>query len=229
MAGQSRIRHDLSAAAVSLFLAKGYEETTVDEIAEAAGVARRTFFRYFRTKEDVVFPDHDECLKRVERFLADADLAQAPLAVIGDAAQLVLDMYTADPAASVRCYELTRTVPALRDREITAISRYQRVFTEFLHRRSGGRSPARLADEVAAAAVVAAHNHVLRQWLRDGAKGDLRAKLAAALASVSAALNPWLTGGAGGPTADDQVVVLMMPRGTPLWRVVREVEAVTAG
>ena len=227
MAGRSRVRQDLTSAAVRLFLAKGYEETTVDEIAEAAGVVRRTFFRYFRTKEDVVFPDHDECLRRVERLLAEADPTEPPLVVLGAAAQLVLAMYADDPPAAVRRYQLTRQVTVLREREITATSRYQRVFTAYLHRRSGGRAQARLADEVSAAAVVAAHNHVLREWLRGGGKGDVRVALAEALGSVAAALNPWVAGGHTEP--DDQVVVVMMPRGTPLWRVVQEVEAATAG
>jgi AcrR family transcriptional regulator len=223
MTGKSRVRQALTSAAVRLFLAKGYEETTVDQIAEAAGVARRTFFRYFRTKEEAVFPDHGDRLQRVERFLAEADATQPPLSVIGAAAGLVLEMYTDDPAASVRRYELTRQVPVLRDREIAAIDRYRRVFTDYLNHRSGGRQRSRLANEVSAAAVAAAHNHVLRQWLREGGKGDVRAELVKALRAVGEALNPWIAG--GGTAADDQVVVLMMPRGTPLWRVVQEVES----
>ena len=45
---------DVMLGALDLFEAKGYETTTVDEIAEAAGISRRTFFRQFRAKEDVV-------------------------------------------------------------------------------------------------------------------------------------------------------------------------------
>ncbi|GAA1577708.1 TetR family transcriptional regulator [Dactylosporangium maewongense] len=230
MPGQSRVRHDLTAAAVELFLRKGYDETTVDEIAEAAGVARRTFFRHFRTKEDVVFPDHDDCLKRVEQSLADADPTQPPLAAVAVATHLVLAMYTDDPDASVQRYELTRHVTALRDRELIATSQYQRVFTSYLNRRSGGQPHTRLPDEVAAAAVVAAHNHVLRQWLRDGGKDDVHAELDRALAAVDASLGPWLAGRPSSePTTDDQVVVVIMRRGTPMWRVVQEVETAAAG
>ncbi len=48
---------------------KGYEATTVDEIAARAGVARRTFFRHFRSKEEAIFPDHDDTLIRAEAVL----------------------------------------------------------------------------------------------------------------------------------------------------------------
>jgi AcrR family transcriptional regulator len=231
MAGQRRVRHDVTVAALELFASKGYDDTTVDEIAARAGVARRTFFRHFRTKEDAVFPDHDAYIKRIEEFVDRAGTTETALDVIVRAAHLVLAMYADDPATAVRRYELTRRVEPLREREITASSRYQRVFAEYLHRRSGGADEARLRDEVAAAATVAAHNQVLRQWLRAGGTGDPHPRLDEALRSVAAVIGPWLAGGraAGlGPLTDaaaEEVVVVVMPRGTPMWRVVQQVEA----
>ncbi|MCV7205706.1 TetR family transcriptional regulator [Mycolicibacterium peregrinum] len=50
-----RVRNALLEAALDLFSAKGYDETTTDQIAESAGVSPRTFFRYFPTKESVLF------------------------------------------------------------------------------------------------------------------------------------------------------------------------------
>jgi AcrR family transcriptional regulator len=46
-------------AGLKLFLTKGYEETTLDEIAEASGIARRTFFSYFRSKDEILFAVQD--------------------------------------------------------------------------------------------------------------------------------------------------------------------------
>jgi hypothetical protein len=138
-------------------------------------------------------------------------------------------MYTEDRATAVRRYELTRRVEALREREITTTSRYQRVFADYLLQRAGGRvrEETRLRNEVAAAAVVAAHNQVLRQWLRRGGTGDPHARMDEALRSVSDLLGPWLAEGRAAEVAgsDDEVVVVVLPRGTPMWRVVQQVEA----
>jgi AcrR family transcriptional regulator len=209
-------RDNLMTAAIGLFLAKSYEETTTDEIAEAAGVARRTFFRYFRAKEDAVFPDHDGCLARVREMLERRDLGGPPFAMISRAAHMVLALYAGDPATAVLRYELTRKVESLRDREIATTSRYQQVFAEYLHRAESHGD--RLRHDVIAAATVAAHNHVLRQWIRDKAKGDVNARLDEALASVEALMGAW----PGEATADqDELLVVVARPGTPVWRVVQ--------
>ncbi|MGW5158189.1 TetR/AcrR family transcriptional regulator [Nonomuraea wenchangensis] len=224
-------RQELMSAAIGLSLDAGFEQTTVDEIARTAGVARRTFFRHFRSKEDAIFPNHEECLGRVTRFLESTSPLRPPLLVIADAAAIVLDMYAEDPETAVKRYELTRRVPALREWEIAATSRYQQAFVRYLDGR-GKEEEAdgetfRLRHEVAAAAVVAAHNHVLRAWLRTGAQGDVRAQFDAAMTEVTTALRPWVEGQAVGDEPSSEVVVVLAVKGTPLWKVAEEIEAAT--
>jgi AcrR family transcriptional regulator len=181
-AQRHRVRQELSAAAMHLFATKGYEATTVDEIAAAAGVARRTFFRHFRSKEEAVFPDHDDTLVRVQAVLDSAEPGEHPLDTVCRGITEVLRMYAESPEVSVERYRLTREVPALREHEIASVARYDRLFTHYLlghfdesQHRVGDDDP--LLAEVAASAVVAAHNHVLRRWLRAGGKGDVEAQL----------------------------------------------------
>lgn len=213
-------RENLASAAIKLFLAKGFERTTADEIAEEAGVARRTFFRYFRAKEDAVLPDHDGCLDRVHELLERSGDAIDPLAALHRAAHLVLGLYSHDPAMAVRRYELLHKVESLREREIMTINRYQRAFAEHLRRISPEDDP--LRHDVTAAAVVAAHNHVLRQWIRDGATGDVHARLDDALQTVSAALSAWPP---GDPRHEDSLVVVVASAGTPMWRIAKQLRA----
>jgi AcrR family transcriptional regulator len=150
------VRDRLAAAAFALFRERGYEQATVDDITERAGVGRTTFFRHYRSKEDVIFPDHDRLLELIRERLQTSDHRTA-LAAVSDAVRLVLLHYLDEGDLARQRYVLTSTVPALRDREIASVARYQRLFREFI--------AAWLADP-AEPAVVAAHNHVLRRWLR---------------------------------------------------------------
>ncbi len=65
-------RHELSRLALDLFARQGYDETTVDDIASAAGIGRRTFFRYFDAKPDAVWGEFDDELVRLADRLAEA-------------------------------------------------------------------------------------------------------------------------------------------------------------
>ncbi|WST40999.1 TetR family transcriptional regulator [Streptomyces sp. NBC_01167] len=184
-----KMRRELAAAAMELFATKGYEATTVDEIAAAAGVARRTFFRHFRSKEEAIFPDHDDTLVRAEAVLNAAPPHEHPLDTVCRGIKEVMRMYAASPAVSVERYRLTREVPTLREREIASVARYERLFTRYLlghfderDHHDGNDDP--LLAEVAASAVVTAHNHVLRRWLRAGGQGDVETQLDHAFAIV---------------------------------------------
>jgi AcrR family transcriptional regulator len=181
-AQRHRVRRELATAAMHLFASQGYEATTVDEIAAAAGVARRTFFRHFRSKEEAIFPDHDDTLVRVAEVLDSADPREHPLDTVCRGITEVLRMYAESPEVSVERYRLTREIPILREREIASVARYERLFTRYLlghfdeaAHHDGDDDP--LLAEVAASAVVAAHNHVLRRWLRAGGRGDVEKQL----------------------------------------------------
>ncbi len=158
-------RDRLAQAAFTLFDERGYEQTTVDDITDRAGLGRATFFRHYRSKEDVIFPDHERMLDRVRSRL-QAPGHESPLSAVGDAARLTLRSYLDEGDIARRRYQLTSTVSALRDREIASVARYQRVFREFIAGQMEPGEGSALRAELMAAAVVAAHNHVLRRWLR---------------------------------------------------------------
>ncbi|WP_404197006.1 TetR family transcriptional regulator [Streptomyces tauricus] len=228
------MRESLVAAAFQLFVERGYEQTTVDDIVALAGVGRRSFFRYFPSKEDVVFPDHEGCLTRMTSFLGESGPGHEPVERVCDAARLVLRMYAENPAFSVQRYRLTRKVPGLRTYELSVVWRYERALAEYLRGRFSGRPDGTLRADVIAAAVVAAHNNGLRSWLRADGRGDASAAVDHALAHVQRVFAPERnpvadgTGGAhagwNGGEDDDDVVVVVSRRGAPLWRVVQEIE-----
>ena len=185
-----KMRRELAAAAMELFATKGYEATTVDEIAAAAGVARRTFFRHFRSKEEAIFPDHDDTLVRAEAVLDAAPPHEHPLDTVCRGIKEVMRMYAASPGG------LGGALPAdPRGPDAAGARRSPRWPA------TSGCSPAicwatstsaptddgnddPLLAEVAASAVVTAHNHVLRRWLRAGGQGDVETQLDHAFAIV---------------------------------------------
>ncbi|WP_225846759.1 TetR family transcriptional regulator [Streptomyces sp. HPF1205] len=208
------MRDLLVAAAFDLFTERGYEHTTVDDIVKLAGVGRRSFFRYFPSKEDVVFPDHERALADMVAYLDADHPGQDPVDTACGAARVVLRMYAENPAFSVRRYALTRRVPALKAAEISVVWRYERALASFLERRFAGLPDGGVRAHLVAAAVVAAHNHGLRSWLRSGGQGDVAERVEAALDLVR---RTWR-----GP---EDTVVLITRSGTPMWQVVQRVEA----
>ncbi|MGV9669364.1 TetR/AcrR family transcriptional regulator [Gordonia sp. NPDC003504] len=180
------------AESIRLFSENGYESTTVDQIAAAAGVSRRTLFRQFRSKEDMIFADHEALLAQVtERLSADefapdeALDAGDPWTVVCAAAEIVFTHFLATRDLAVRRLHVVSRVPALRDRELVTTYRYQRVFEEYLRRVVPGASAVHIV--AFASAVTAVHNFLLRSMIRGDTDATLQ-RLRAELAEVRTAL-----------------------------------------
>ncbi|MFP5019959.1 TetR family transcriptional regulator [Pseudonocardia phyllosphaerae] len=167
---RAEVRRELVAAAARLFTEHGYDETTVDDIAAAAGVGRRTFFRYFRGKEDALSPDHELGLARIAEVFDDAHPDEPLPSLALRAAETVFELYTDDPEVARLRFALVGSVPALRDREAASVHHYRRLFTRELTARLAGEPDGELRAAVTAASLVAAHNQALRRWLADGAR-----------------------------------------------------------
>ena len=172
----------LTAAAFELFDERGYEHSTVDDIAERAGVGRTTFFRAFSSKEDVILPDHHVLLGAVKARLSTSTQETA-LVAVSEGARLVLQHYLKEGDIARRRYKLTSNVSALRDREVASMQQYQRVFREFIHGWMGGDPTSGLRAELMANSVITAHNYVLRRWLR-GLTEQPEAEFDSAMADV---------------------------------------------
>ncbi|MFB6893998.1 TetR family transcriptional regulator [Kitasatospora sp. NPDC056327] len=225
------MREALVAAAFELFLERGFEQTTIDDIVSLAGVGRRSFFRYFPAKEDVVFPDHERGLAEMTEFLESGTGEEDPVRHACGAARLVLRMYAEQPSFSVQRYRLTRKVPGLRAYELSVVWRYEHTLAHYLRGRFADRPDGPLRADVVAAAVVSAHNHALRTWLRSGGESDWVAEVDRAMSFVAETWGdrPGNGGDAApaghGPEDEDDVVVLVASRRAPLWRMVQGIES----
>lgn len=162
----SSTRERLISAAFDLFAERGFDASTVDDVAEHAGVSRTTFFRHFKSKEDAIFPDHAVVIQQIEQRLASATAGTELLAVT-EGARLVLTHHVGEGRRARARYHLTRTVASLRAREVAGQQQYMQTFRAFLDEFMPDSSLGSLRAELMANAVVIAHNHVLRRWLRE--------------------------------------------------------------
>lgn len=210
-------RTGVVAAALELFATQGFDQTSVEQIAKAAGVSRSTFFRQFGGKEDVVFADHEVLLSELRTFLAGTDTD--PWAAVCEASQHVFAHFARDPEMARRRYGIVRQVPALREREIITVFRYERLFDDHLRSALPGIDP---LDAVGFAALVTAvHNHVLRQLLR-GTKRVPLSTLQQALDDVRRRYGV-LPGGT--EPAPDDLVVAVFPRSMPAAELTRRLRS----
>jgi AcrR family transcriptional regulator len=165
MTPPSDVRSRLAFAALDLFDRNGFEATTVDEIAAAVGVNRRTFFRHFPAKEDAVFFDLPELLGVLQSAL-DNGIGD-PIPVAGHALAIQLDELVRRVDLVRRRAHLVQATPALADRELIWSGEYQRVLGEHL-----GRNYTTPRDQmyarIVAAALLAAFGQVVAAWIRDG-------------------------------------------------------------
>jgi AcrR family transcriptional regulator len=210
------VRERLTTAAFELFDERGFEHSTVDDIAGRAGVGRTTFFRTFASKEDAILPDHDMVLGEVRARLATSSQETA-LVAICDAARLVLLHYLQEGDRARSRYHLTSRVPALRHREVTSMQQYQRVFREFIHGWMGQGPQSGLRAELMATAVVTAHNYVLRRWLR-GLTDEPEAECDVAMAAVIELFDEAGVSASAGPAAGETSLVII--------RTTRELDSV---
>ncbi|WP_431806866.1 TetR/AcrR family transcriptional regulator [Microbacterium paraoxydans] len=210
-------RDAVVAAALELFQTQGFDQTSVEQIAKAAGVSRSTFFRQFGGKEDVVFADHEVLLDQLREFLAEGH--EDPWAAVCAASESVFAHFSSDPEMARRRYQIVRQVPVLREREIITVFRYERLFDEYLRGALPGVDP---LDAVGFAALVTAvHNHVLRQLLR-GRKKVPASTLQSALADVRRRYGVADDSAADAP---DDVVVAVFPRAMPVAEVTRRLRS----
>ncbi len=166
-----RVKLMVQAEALKLFARKGYEQTTVDDIADAAAMSPRTFFRYFPTKEDVVLWDEYDDLPFEE--LWDAQPGADPLVrMISNVRAVLEDIHRKDPELLLTRIKLSFAVPEIRarflDQQFTLIGpKYAELA------RTLGVPPDEMRLPVLLAALYGAIVVAVERWQRHDGREDL--------------------------------------------------------
>lgn len=165
-------RARIEAAALDLFTRRDFETVTADEVADAAGISRRTFFRHFATKADAVWGDFHSHVVRLEHLLAAASGEQSVLASICAAYVEVNDYPGADLPLLRQRMRLILTEPALQAHSQVRYADVDRVVAEHVARRTADR-PDALVPRLVALSTRAAATTAFETWLAgDGSLAD---------------------------------------------------------
>lgn len=212
---QTSFRSMVAETAVRLYTAEGFETTSVEDIARAAGISRSTFFRQFRSKEDVVFADHDVLIDEADAFLAMGH--EDPWRAVCEAAVKVFRHFYRQGALARRRYRVVNGVPALRDKELVTVFRYEQLFNQYLRHVLPGLAP--LDGITFSSAVVSTNNYFLRTLMRDGIT-PTEDQLWSALDDVRRSHNVLHEGQA----AREEIVVAVFPRSMPSAEMARQIQ-----
>jgi AcrR family transcriptional regulator len=186
---KEQTRRALEDAALDLFERQGFDHTTVEEIAAACDVSPRTFFRYFATKDQVLFGDDAEFTE----MLADLELRpadEAPLRSVRAFVDAKIESFADERARLVRRARVLAATPSLQfhgpHMELGKIE----AVVDALARRdaAAGVEPRVLELRLGVGVGFAAIRAALDTWIADGATGDLFAMVDEAFDRVEAGL-----------------------------------------
>jgi AcrR family transcriptional regulator len=163
-------RDRIRASALRLFREQGYDATTVEQIATAAGVSHMTFFRYFPTKEDVALSDGYDPLiaSLIAQTPAGWPLTRRIRTVL---VQGLRQVYSTDPDAFLAQNKLVVSTPALRERLWADQIATQQLILQALGARQD--HPPSFQDRVTVAACLAAASTAILTWVENDGTPDL--------------------------------------------------------
>jgi AcrR family transcriptional regulator len=150
-------------AALRLFEERGFDHTTVDQIAQAADISRRTFFRYFGDKEELFFVEDERLLDVITGTLDGAPPDEPVLELARRATRALAAASVAEPERRLARERLIAATPALLARRMAKNLRWEQAIAGRLVARGVGEQDALLLPKLAMACFQAAYE----RWLRD--------------------------------------------------------------
>ena len=183
---RQQTRERLTRAAIALFLERGFEATTLDDIASAADISRRSFFHYFDSKEEVVFAWHEEITAALvaaigARPASESMLAAAENAIAAMARQI-------EPAEAIAMARLKRDNPALQARDQVKYEQLERALADALGRRAGHKAE-KLGARLVAMIATGAMRIGGELWVAEGAREKPEVLVKRTFAAIRAILD----------------------------------------
>jgi len=182
---KERTRQQLAGAALQLFVERGYEAVKVEDIAAAVDVSERTFFRYFASKEEVLWPDQEERRAEFAAVLAARPRDEPLLESLRQAAIVSAESYQAQGGEMLARFGLLTRTPTLRGYLLECLEAWEDVATSVLTKRIGSGRNGALRSRLLASASVAAFRVAVITWVASEGRRDLRTLAVQALDSLA--------------------------------------------
>ena len=170
----------LAQAALDLYSERGFEHTTVAEIAARAGVTERTFFRHFADKREVLFGGAGVLQEVFETAIADAPDHASPMDLVTAALEAVGELFVDRRSRSRRRQAIIMSSPDLRERELIKLATLATTFAAALRGRGLREPAASLTAEVG----IAVFRVAFEQWVNDDQDRELTDLLRQSLAEL---------------------------------------------
>ncbi|MEV2272702.1 acyl-CoA-like ligand-binding transcription factor [Nonomuraea africana] len=165
------VSSELTEAALHLLALKGFDAVTIDEIVTTAGVSRRTFFRYFASKEDVVVQFLADMGTGMRAELAARPVGERPSVALRHAVRVPIAACADHSDRALRVVQLILGTPALLARFLERQAQWRDELTAELARRLGLDPDTDLYPRLAAGMALTAFDAVLHRWSgSDGAE-----------------------------------------------------------
>ncbi len=170
---KSQVRQALIGSALDLFRERGFDETSIDDIAAKANVSRRTFFRYFATKDEVIFVDRKTSFGTF-RSLLSAERPGEPLSVgVMRAWSFIARHYQDNRSTLLPMQQMVQSHPLLRGRELDYDREWEQAMVGEIALRQSDRTTADRAM-VIGGAIMGVARAVFRHWAHEqSGEGDL--------------------------------------------------------
>ncbi len=167
---KQKTKASIQREALRLFKKRGYDETTIEDIAAAVEISPSTFFNYFPTKEDVVIYDEydPQVFAGLMEHVEGESLAQSIKRVIGTLG----GVFESDRDDIYERAKLSLEVPELRARIWEELEKARDLFARVLAGRTG-RDPSDFKIRVISMALVAAAFEASMEWVRQGGEGSM--------------------------------------------------------
>jgi AcrR family transcriptional regulator len=189
---KARARAEIAEVALRLFFERGFEGVTVDEIVSAAGVSRRTFFRYFETKEDALLAEYPELNARLGEAL-DAYESDNAMEAIRAGLHAMADWYVErSEAVLARSKVIRDTSMNVAARNLEFLTQWELGVAQAVANQVGAQA-GDLFPRTASAMIVGAFRAALTQWVRSSCGEDLHALTDQALDLIEHGLEPVLS------------------------------------